>query len=545
VQELIRSEAEEAHVVGNGFLNCRLTAENIVRLAALPSMEYAERLERCDFMMNNRVFEAAGFACGADRRPVDIEESGKGVLIGIIDSGIDLNHICFKSPGGQLRVLALLEQAPKRAHLRDYNREELEHELAASRCPGRDSDGHGTHVASIAAGYDSSFHGVALGAEFLIVQSNMMDTPYALDWIKRKAIEFGRPCVVNCSFGHHYGPHDGTHAIERHAASVAKQGTLLVAAAGNSGLSNIHSAAQACRQGDEFRMAFDIDASAPRFVMSAWYSEGDDFDVEVVHPPDDAVPVPPIGVPTDPRRMGRVTVSVARDQYAQSRLVEIQCCIYMPRSPESFELENWGLFFHAKSVRVGKVHSWIVHDNLGQFRDGSLLSREATLTIPGTSEHFITVGSFAAADTWETDHGFEIDKATVPGSISRFSSRGPLPEWEAKATEQKPDIVAPGEWVTAALSSGASPRPATDFSSKGLRAYRGTSQAAPVITGLLALLLEAKGNLTLSQAKAILRKAAMRDDWTGPGLDGWDNAYGFGKVNAVEALATARSLAQE
>jgi subtilisin family serine protease len=397
-------------------------------------------------------------------------------------------------------------------------------------------------VASIAAGKDPHFRGVAPQAELLIVQSNMVDTPYALDWILGQAANMGRPVVVNWSLGHHYGPHDGTHIIERHIGSVVGPGKLVVAAAGNSGRSNVHATYQVHSPGEEFQMDFVIDESTRRFVLTAWYAQDDDFDVELLHLPQMPLPVPISGEPTKYHRFGEAEVSVLRGAYSYSGLTQLECCIDLPKSPGKDDLEGWALHFHARRVNTGRVHAWIVHDDFGQFRDNSLLSRESTLTIPGTSEHVITVGSFASTDHWETDGGIGQDPTTTPGSISRFSSRGPRPTWTEPDFTHKPDLVAPGEWITAALSSTAARRPRQECQSKRLYTGRGTSQAAPLISGLVALMLEAKGNLTVSQTRAILKETATRDDCTGAGQDGSDSGYGFGKVNASAALAQVREI---
>jgi len=369
----------------------------------------------------------------------------------------------------------------------------------------------------------------------------MIDTPYALEWIFSQADKIGWPCVVNCSYGHHYGAHDGTHIMERHIGGVVGPGRLVVAAAGNSGRSNVHASRQAHSLNDDFQLEFAVDESTRRFVLTAWYSQDDDFDVDLLHS-QPVLSVPVSGEPAKYVRFGEVEATVVRGAYSLSGLTQLECCLDLPPSRGKDDLEGWALRFRPRRLNVGRVHAWIVHDDFGQFRDDSILSRESTLTIPGTSEHVITVGSYASTDHWQTDSGIGQDPDTEPGSISRFSSRGPRPAWSRPWSTHKPDLVAPGEWITAALSSTAPSRPSHDCQSKELRTSRGTSQSAPMISGLVALMLQTKKNLTASQTRAILQETATRDDWTGAGNDGWDPAYGFGKVNASAALARVREI---
>jgi len=64
--------------------------------------------------------------------------------------------------------------------------------------------------------------------------------------------------------------------------------------------------------------------------------------------------------------------------------------------------------------------------------------------------------------------------------------------------------------------------------------------AAPVVSGLISLMLQKKNNLTTVEARSILRKSAVRDGWTGPGP--WDSEYGYGKLSVERALIALRAL---
>jgi subtilisin family serine protease len=191
--------------------------------------------------------------------------TGRGVLIGIIDTGVDLAHGDFRGPDGATRVLAVWDQSssvgrPPRGF--SYGAECTAAQINERDCPEVDREGHGTHVAGIAAGDGSAtshdqpayqYIGMAPEANLLVVKLRAQTTTRvidALDYLHRKAVALGKPIVVNLSLGSPLGPHDGTTDLERAIDVFTTQGIVLsdpdptkartlgavvVVAAGNSG----------------------------------------------------------------------------------------------------------------------------------------------------------------------------------------------------------------------------------------------------------------------------------------------------------------------
>ncbi|MGF1675373.1 MAG: S8 family serine peptidase, partial [Rivularia sp. (in: cyanobacteria)] len=122
--------------------------------------------------------------------------SGKGVVIGIIDSGIDSEHPAFDG-----RILRIWDQTLSGKGVAEgkYGAELTGEQLAMSL----DTDGHGTHVAGIAGGSDAKFCGVAPQAEFVIVKTDLQDAHIAdaVRYVFRVASDMGLPAVVNLSLG--------------------------------------------------------------------------------------------------------------------------------------------------------------------------------------------------------------------------------------------------------------------------------------------------------------------------------------------------------
>lgn len=165
---------------------------------------------------------------------------GAGVIVGIIDNGIDFTHECFREAGGTSRITAIWDQnlAPTGNESSpsgfpfgvEYTKSDIDAALANSNpfsvVRHRDGDtrsGHGTHVAGIAAGDGSvagngqpafTFVGVAPEANILMVAnrsegSALGDSASTLDavaYIFNKASSLRKPVVINQSQGDNLGP---------------------------------------------------------------------------------------------------------------------------------------------------------------------------------------------------------------------------------------------------------------------------------------------------------------------------------------------------
>ena len=144
---------------------------------------------------------------------------GKGILIAVLDSGIDDTHPEFRNADGSSRILAIWDQTgkgnpPKGFEVgTEYSQDEINEALRNKPLPIRDLSGHGTAVAAIAAGNS----GVAPQAQLLVVKlgnpaantfPKTTELMMAVEYAYQKALEVQMPLVVNLSFGTVYGPHE-------------------------------------------------------------------------------------------------------------------------------------------------------------------------------------------------------------------------------------------------------------------------------------------------------------------------------------------------
>ena len=163
--------------------------------------------------------------------------------------------------------------------------------------------------------------------------------------------------------------------------------------------------------------------------------------------------------------------------------------------------------------------------------------------IGGTGNSIISVGAYTSKNSWTS---FNSSPQTAPsfapiGAIAPFSSKGPTAD-----NRTKPDITAPGNILASSVSSfdnsyiSTSDRTVSGVTNGTNTWYfgmmEGTSMASPMVTGILALWLEAYPNLTQAQALQLLKDNAWTDSYTGTIPSTGNNIWGWGKVDAHEGL---------
>ncbi len=481
----LRNDESLDHLSG-AYYSGRLRLGTLRQLTSLEAIERIATKKQKQLLIDEAL-EDIGLLTSSTP-PRTVPETGAGVFIGIVDSGFDLSHPMFRDGSGKLRVKALLDQTQQGNP--EFDTTALESAWASGDRPGGDENGHGTHVASIAGGSPyKGFEGVAPEVWFLLVKTDFVNVDSGVAWIFRQAGT--NPCVVNLSLGSHYGPHDGTSQEEKLYEQLVGPGKILVVAAGNERQDSLHIGGRFV-PGQVEEVVFDIfpDRSGQRPPISAatfWYEDTDSFDVELITPTRQSIPIPAINK-TDRFTGANLEIEVSRRRYTPAKAIQIEVTINFTRlNIRSADLRDWRFHFRCASATVGRLDGWFANQGFGRFRPHPLLETARTLGIPATSNASITVASYVSKNTWDSDDGQQLDGSILIGRSSPFSSLGPT-----RDGRWKPDISAPGQYLTAALASNSelSTLPERALAAQKLVTIEGTSMATPIVTGAIALMLQ-------------------------------------------------------
>ncbi|HKQ67913.1 MAG TPA: S8 family serine peptidase [Polyangiaceae bacterium] len=544
----------------------------------------------------NRTSEYRAARAGAAAPPAG---TGRGVVIGIVDSGIDAAHADFRDASGS-RVAWLLDMAHaplgKHVELEDrfgcsdpmqtscavLDRADIDEAIAAgTNYAPSDLVGHGTHVASIAAGNGGAlgrYLGTAPEATLIVAAvsrravESMTDVDIAngARFIFDRADEMGLPAVVNISLGGDFGPHDGTTPLEKALAAMVgpeHPGHSIVVAAGNSGavyqadqpdqIWGIHTQARVDR---EVPVRVPLTSPGSRAgsrltgVAYVWVTYGATDDI--------AIGLEGSQVSIDPVGIGKMRTTSSADSNLQAWVYNGVIADEIPLTADTHgAIVVWRGVWPADNpitLRIegqGFVDAW-VQSAIDKPSGGTLLfevaSRQGTIAVPATHPDLIAVGCTVNRTDWidrtMTEH--DVAKAHAFGlspvdSACYFSSAGPT----ATGT-MKPELSAPGAMVVAAMSKDTVPAPGHDTiftappgeckSAADCKVIdethamlSGSSMSAPQVAGAVALLLEKDGALTQRDILLLLEQGSRRP--TGTVLA--DYQLGVGALDVVGAMA--------
>lgn len=531
--ESVKNISSSVTELMNGYAVIVIREDRIEELAGIPEVEFVEKPKSLYFQTD--VGRQVSCIDAVQTAPYNL--SGRGILIGIVDSGIDYENPDFRNEDGTTRIVSLWDQSitgrPPSGYATgsEYTQEEINAALAEpdrtvrSRIvSSRDASGHGTAVAGIAAGNGRGsegriYRGAAPEAELLIVK---MGTPrpdgfprttelmLGVDYVIRKALELRRPVAVNISFGNTYGSHDGTSLVERFLNDISDTWkNVICIGSGNEGTTAGHASGRVSDE-EETVQEFAVQEREPALNVQIWKSYVDEMDISIVSPSGERVG--PFREILGPQRfiLGNTELLI---YYGEPKPYSVRQEIYISFIPLQSYVDGgvWRIILTPGRIVDGTYQMWLPAQtalNVGTafLRPNSM----STLTIPSTAALAVTVAAY--------------DARTF--SYADFSGRGPAAVYEGIGVP-KPDLAAPGVLVNAPVPGG------------GYRAFSGTSFAAPFVTGSAALLMEwgiVKGNdpyLYGEKVKAYLRRGAREL----PGYDTWPNALlGYGVLCVRESL---------
>ena len=493
--------------------------------------------------------------------------SGKDVVIGVIDCGIQLNHLNFYDKNGDFRIKRFWNQpinsgTPPEGY--SYGSEYKTKEEIIAVGYDESSETHGNHVTGIAAGSykENDFYGVAPECDIVFVSYNYNDMSItwssmsdAIAYIYDYADSVGKPCVVNISLGDVYGPHDGCSIFDQVCDALQGEGKLLVGSAGNEGANRQHIKKTFTTPQDSLRTFVSLLNKYGSYYATQcdFYGEHNkEFKVKVcVVKTSNGNIVNETGcISSNDIGTHNFTLSKVNNIGANASIQitsEIEpgssrphiCVMGMASSVST----GYTIGFKVIGEDGSTVHAWVDDyysrftnkGNLEGWTPGDLESNIAELG--GTGKRIISVGSYKTKVYSSTSY---------VGEISSFSSVGPTLDGR-----MKPDITAPGEYIVSSFSNSnyVINNNTTNISRgdtvtvNGVNYYwgsmRGTSMSAPMVSGTLALWLEANPNLTPEDVRVILSETAIRDSETGKQPN---NTWGYGKLDAWNGLKKALEM---
>lgn len=458
--------------------------------------------------------------------------SGAGVIVGIVDTGIDSSHPAFAG-----RILSVWDQTIPGTGwgTTTYGNVLTGGAMSASL----DLDGHGTHVAGIAAGADPTFEGVAPGADLVIVKTNFSDTGIsdAARYIFHEAHRLGRPAVVNLSLGGHWDAHDGSDDLSANLDTQTGPGRLVVAAAGNEGFDPIHAGFEVPAGGTfeaEFRLPRSSSPGAPPWVvLNGWYAGSASLEVALETSAGDVTPfrAPPTSSaasPTTTHAFASAFVRVTTPMASVNPNGDHQFQIEIFPGPTGTRVQGgtWRLRLRDRGHARTRVDVWSIVPSGAA--DAAFLppALEESMKIgsPAAAASAIAAASYTTRNVWTDVSGTTRTVGLPLNDISTFSSPGPL-----RDGAEKPDVAAPGAMIASARSAAA-PVPPALLIAPGFMVMSGTSMACPYLAGLLALMLQRDPGLDPATARAALRAAVSA---TGSAGGGFDPKWGFGLIDAA------------
>lgn len=504
--------------------------------------------------------------------PLNTAYTGAGVIVGIVDQGIDLAHEDFLDANGNTRVLRYWDHSmvtgPNSPAPYGYGQLWDSTAINNGLCTStEESTAHGTSVSGMAVGDGSangSNKGMAPDANIVVVETNFnlpnwtLTIADAVDYVFKVADTLGMPAVVNLSLGSYFGSHDGNDPAAEYIESLldAKPGRIVVCAAGNSGAQGPYHQQSTVSADTNFVWFLNNPSNVlgpNKIFFDAWSDQADATFMYAIGA-DSPGPSYSFRGRTNFYDCFTSISSVIYDTIwnGSNRIATME--VYREIVGNNFHLQilltnvdSTSYLYRFETTGSGKYDlwsgAWTGYNNMvTAIPTPGEMPAIVNYVMPDTeqtvvsswncSEKVVSVGNMRNRQGHIDANGNPyINLTTPPGQLSPNSSKGPN-----RHNVIKPDISAAGD-----VSLGAGPlwllANPTYFSlvdSGGMHVRNGgTSMASPVVSGIAALYLERCRYADYNSFLLDLKNTAYADGFTGTVPN---NAYGYGKAHAFDLL---------
>ena len=491
-----------------------------------------------------------------------LNNQGKGVLIGLVDTGIDYRSPLFQNPDGTTRIAGIWDQSVPieedvlpagvpdyypmggSSYGTEYTREQINEALASddplSLVSTQDTIGHGTFLAGLAAGSSipqEDFTGAAPEAELAVVklkpakkylrdfylipsdapafQEN--DIMMGIKYLRMMADRLKKPLVILLAMGSNSGSHIGTSPLSQVTQNYSGFfGIITVIAGGNEtgAAHHFYASIPAGTEYEDVEIRVGKEEAERGFVLELWAADADTYTVGFISPSGERISRIPIIANNEtsiPFLLDATTITV------NYQLIEAESgsqLIFMRFQTPAAGI--WTVRVYNTQRFKGTFHMWLPVQ--GMISEETVFLRPdpySTITVPGNSRLPITVGAYD----------------TSTGGIYIHSSRGFTPNQIVK-----PELAAPGVNI---LGPSVGRKPGSDTP---MTTRTGTSAAAAITAGAAANLLGwgiVEGNYpTMSEAsvKSYLIRGAQRN----PALTYPNREFGYGTLDLFQTFLRLR-----
>lgn len=468
---------------------------------------------------------------------------GQGVLIGIVDSGIDYTNPIFQNADGTTRIISIWDQTISGSPPANFNfgteyskdviNAALKLENPLELVPSMDEFGHGTMVAGIAAGNEdqpNNFFGIATESELIVVklkQANQalrnffvipddaacysgIDIFFGINYLLQISNYLQRPLVICIALGSSQGGHDGRGVLNNALSLIGtRPGVAVVVAAGNEGNAKRHYFGSVNPTIGKDTVELLVGENEKGFVMELWGKTPSIYSIDIISPSGEYIP----------RLLSSINESMELSFIFEKTVINLLYELIETQSGDQLILLRftnptpgiWRFNVYNRSDINQGFHIWLPMDKF--------ISDSTYFIKPDIYTTILSIGN-----------------AIVPITVTAYNSSNESLYLNAsrgytRLEGIKPEIAAPGVDITGPNLQ------------KGFTSYTGTSPAVAHTAGVVAMLLEwgyVKGNIpdmnTIDIKILIIKGARRKEDIEYPNRD-----WGYGILDIYRVFYSLRT----